>query len=73
MPHPAGVETLTDSGAPLANAMPCSAHEKLSDDHFPNRVNLYYWMPTKSCGASIIGGEFSSMRDPGAHSLFGCF
>jgi hypothetical protein len=39
MRNSAGIEVVTGSGAPPAN------------DHFPNRMNLYYWMPAKSCGS----------------------
>jgi hypothetical protein len=45
VPNPAGVEDIAGSGAPPANAMSCPTHEKSNHDHFPNRMNLYYWMP----------------------------
>jgi hypothetical protein len=45
MAKPASVEAITDCGVPPSNAMLCPAHEKANHAHFPNRMNLYYWMP----------------------------
>jgi hypothetical protein len=51
MVKPGNVDALTDGGVPPANAVSCPAHEKSNRDHYPNRMNLYYWMPAKSCGS----------------------
>jgi hypothetical protein len=50
MPKPAGVAAVTEGGVPPANAMSCPAHEKSNHGHFPNRMNLYYWMRERGRG-----------------------